>query len=75
MKKSEITVSMPITTYEEFIKIKEKYESLVRHIIECYDTNNHKINPAEPIRFDSEKAIAIFKEFLPYTCRDVEIVF
>lgn len=75
MKKSEFTVSMPITAYEELMAIKTKHEKLTKQLSECYDTTNFKLNPAEPIRFDFEKAEKIAKEFLPYSCRNATISF
>jgi hypothetical protein len=75
MKKSEITVTMPINTYDELIVIKTKYETLIKQFINCYDTNNFKINPAELVRFDGVKAESIMHEFLPYSCRDAKISF
>lgn len=75
MKKSEITVTMPITAYEKFIEIKTNYENLTKRLIDCYDTNNFKINPAEPVRFDNVKAESIIHEFLPYSCREAKISF
>ena len=75
MKKSEITVTMPISAYEELMGIKTKYENLTKQLSECYDTTNFKLNPAEPIRFDYEKAEKIAKEFLPYSCKDARICF
>lgn len=75
MKKSEFTVSMPITAYEELMAIKTNYENLTKQLSECYDTNNFKLNPAEPIRFDFEKAESIAKKYLPYSCKDAKICF
>ena len=75
MKKSEFTVSMPISAYEELMGIKTKHENLTKQLSECYDTTNFKLNPAEPIRFDYEKAEKIAKEFLPYSCRNATISF
>jgi len=75
MKKSEMSITMPLTTYEEFMQIKTKYENLIEKLLECYDTINFKINPAESIRFDIEKAIKITKEFLPYSYMDAKISF
>lgn len=75
MKKSEITVTMPINAYDELVAIKTKYEILIKEFADCYDMNNFKINPAEPIRFDGEKAEKIMHKFLPYFCRDAKISF
>jgi hypothetical protein len=75
MKKSEITVTMPISAYEELIGIKTKYENLIKQLSECYDLTNFKLNPTQPIRFDFEKAEKITKEFLPYSCKNAIISF
>ena len=75
MKKSEITVTMPIMVYEKLIGIKTNYENLTKQLVDCYDMNNFKINSAEPIRFDDKKAEKIIHEFLPYSCREAKISF
>lgn len=75
MKKSEITVTMPINAYDELVAIKTKYETLIKRFTDCYDMNNFKINPVEPVRFDSVKAEKIIHEFLPYSCREAKISF
>lgn len=64
MKKSEYTVTMPIHDYEQFCNYKEKYEELVKSLLECYDTNTHNNFPAEPIRFDPIKANNVCKKLL-----------
>lgn len=75
MKKSEITVTMPISAYEELMGMKTNYENLTKQLSECHDTNNFKLNSAEPIRFDFEKAESIAKKYLPYSCKDAKICF
>jgi len=75
MKKSDMKVTMPISAYEELMGIKTEHENLTKQLSECYDTTNFKLNPAEPIRFDYEKAEKIAKEFLPYSCKDATISF
>lgn len=75
MKKSEITVTMPINFYEELVSYKEKYFELSRKLSDCYDTALYKICSNEPVRFDEKKAEAIIRQFLPYDCRNASIIF
>ena len=75
MKKSEITVTMPISSYEELINIKTEYENLVKNISECYDTSLFKMNSAESVRFDYKKAESFLRKFIPYSCRKASITF
>lgn len=40
MKKTEISISMPIIYYEELVSIKTKYKNLISEIQSCFDTQN-----------------------------------
>ena len=60
MKKSEIMVSMPMTTYEELMNFKNEYTNLCSKIRLCFDCSNQNI-----IAFDTNKAFDLCKKYLP----------
>lgn len=64
MKKSEITVSMPMTTYEEFSSYKDKFYKLLDEIRSCYDTRLFDNNADTMISLDVKKLIKLSKSKL-----------
>lgn len=63
MKKSEINVTMPMTSYEELLCYKDKYMNLVNCInnffkTECFETENR-------IDFNVNEALNVCKCYLP----------
>ena len=76
MKKSEITVSMPMTSYEELIYYKNIYHQLVKKLADCYDTNLFDSNIEKNIQFNFRKCEKITKEFISsrYQKANVEFV-
>lgn len=64
MKKSEITVSMPMTTYEEFSSYKDKFYKLLDEIRNCYDTRLFDNNTDTMISLDVKKLIKLSKSKL-----------
>lgn len=64
MKKSEITVSMPMTTYEEFSSYKDKFYKLLDEIRNCYDTTLFDNNTDTTISLDMKKLIKLSKSKL-----------
>lgn len=64
MKKSEITVSMPMTTYEEFSLYKDKFYKLLDEIRNCYDTTLFDKNADTIISLDVKKLIKLSKSKL-----------
>lgn len=59
MKKSEINVSMPMTTYEELMNFRTLYTELCSKIRLCFTIGSNIIS------FDTTKAFNLCKEFLP----------
>lgn len=49
MKKSEITVTMPITTYEELISYRDNYIRFIKEFKNCYE------NAYDSVIFNGEK--------------------
>lgn len=64
MKKSEITVSMPMTTFEELNSYKDKYYELLNEIRNCYDTKLFDNNVDTIISLDVKKLIKLSKSKL-----------
>lgn len=64
MKKSEITVSMPMTTYEELSLYKDKFYKLLDEIRNCYDTRLFDNNADTIISLDVKKLIKLSKSKL-----------
>lgn len=63
MKKSEIMVSMPMTTYEELIQFKQQYFDLIDEIKTCFKMDY--FNKENTIAFDTNDALRLCKGFLP----------
>lgn len=64
MKKSEITVSMPMTTFEELNSYKDKFYELLNDIRNCYDTKLFDNNIDTIISLDVKKLIKLSKSKL-----------
>lgn len=64
MKKSEITVSMPMTTFEELNCYKDKFYELLNEIRNCYDTKLFDNNMDTIISLDVKKLIKLSKSKL-----------
>lgn len=62
MKKSEINVSMPMTTYEEFLNYKKTYEELLVKMNDCF--NLSFFQSENTIIFDTNKAFELCKSSL-----------
>ena len=75
MKKSEIKVTMPLSTFEEFTRCKTLYDDLKRNLADCYDLSLFTFNKAEPIRFDSVKAEKIAHSYLASNAKDATVIF
>ena len=75
MKNSEITVSMPMTSYEELIYFKNIYYQLVKELVNCYNTNLFDNNVEKNIQFDFRKCEKITKEFISSKYQDVNVEF
>ena len=73
MKKSEMTVSMPLTAYNEYETYREKYIVLVQKLQDCFDDSLLNAGAAATIDFDGRKALAVAREFLPSRFASMDI--
>ena len=62
MKKSEIMVSMPMSTYDELLAYKKEYEKLINDIRGCF--NYDYFATENRIDFNVNQALELSKEFL-----------
>lgn len=73
MKKSEMTVSMPLTTWEEYESYKTKYNELTKKLASCFDDSLIKAGASQSVDFDVKKSLSICREFLPYSLAEADI--
>lgn len=75
MRKSDMTVTMPLATWEEYEKYKKDYESITGRLAECFDGSLMDAGAAVAVDFDARKALAVCREFMPYSMEgsDIEI--
>ena len=73
MRKSEMTVTMPLATWEEYEKIKSNYENITRRLAECFDGSLMQAGAAAAVDFDARKALAVCREFMPYSMEGADI--
>lgn len=64
MKKSEIMVSMPMTTFEELEQYKKKLQELQDELRSCFDTTAYDVGNETSINFDVKKALNLAKNTL-----------
>lgn len=64
MKKSEISINMPLTTFEELNAYKDKFYDLLNEIKSCYDTTLFDNNADTIISLDVKKLIKLSKSKL-----------
>ena len=72
MKKSEIMVSMPMSTYDELLAYKKQYEKLINDIRGCF--NFDYFATENRIDFDTNKALELGKDYLPNRCKIANII-
>lgn len=72
MKKSEMQVSMPMTSYEELLSWKERYNGLVGNIMLCF--NFDFAETENRIDFDVNKALELCREYLPFKFKNVNVI-
>ena len=77
MKKSEILVSMPMTTYEELELYKNKFENITNELKSCIDTQLYDSGVSTMLNFDVSKALEICKKTLSikYSNIDIDVKF
>lgn len=73
MKKSEMTISMPLTTWEEYEAYKKRYAELTESLSKCFDGSLFQTGASQSIDFDVKKALAVCKEHLPYSMQNADI--
>ena len=73
MKKTEMTVSMPLTTWEEYESYKTKYNELTKKLASCFDDSLMKAGASQSVDFDVKKSLAICRDFLPYSLAKADI--
>lgn len=73
MKKSEIMVSMPMTTFEELQTYKNKLQELHDELKSCFDTTAFDVDNQTFINFDVKKALNIAKKTLPIKYNGINI--
>ena len=72
MKKSEMTVSMPMTTYEELLEFKKEYENLTAELRGCF--NFDYFEQENRIDFKVNSAVDLCKRFLPNTKKNANFI-
>ena len=73
MKKSEMTISMPLTTWEEYEIYKKKYNELTQKLANCFDNTLFKAGASQSVDFDVKKSLEICREHLPYSMKNADI--
>ena len=73
MKKSEMTVTMPLSTWEEYEKYKESYKELTKELAGCFDDSLLKAGGSQAADFDVKKALDICKNYMPYSIQKADI--
>lgn len=70
MKKSDITITMPLLTFEELEVYKKKYNDLCESLKSCFNTSSVDY---DCITFDVNKVMLIAKQMLPLKYKDCYI--
>lgn len=65
MRKSDITVSMPMSSFNELEEYKNKYIELISSLQKTIDTSMVDNKLDLKLNFDIKKALDIIKKFLP----------
>lgn len=73
MKKSEITVNMPMITFEELNSYKDRFFNLLDEIKGCYDTVLFDNNADTVIHLDVKKLIKLSKSKLNLKYKNADI--
>lgn len=74
MKKSEISVSMPMTAFEEMVSYKERFLELRARIAGLADTAAFDIEPTADVCVSAEKVRALCAECMPSRYKDARLV-
>ena len=73
MKKSEMTVTMPLTTWEEYEHYKESFNEIKKELAACFDDSLLKAGGSQSVDFDVKKALEICKNYMPYSLEKADI--
>ena len=73
MKKSELTVTMPMTSFEELEMYKTKYFELLDELKSCFNTQLVDSKVANCINFETSKALKIAEKALPLKYKGINI--
>lgn len=73
MKKSEMTVTMPLATFNEYEEIRKKRDNLIQALADCFDTKLYEAKAGQNIDFDATKAMELCKQFIPYKYLNVDV--
>lgn len=65
MKKSDMTVTMPLTAWNEYEHLKDNFENLKNEISACFDSAS--FDNGGVIYFDAQRALEVCKTFAPYS--------
>lgn len=72
MKKSEIMVSMPMTTYEELLSYKESLAKLKTEVLASF---NYSFAVSENrLEFNTNDALVVAKSLLPIRYKEMTII-
>lgn len=73
MKKSEISINMPLTTFEELNSYKDKFYDLLNEIKSCYNTTLFDNNMDNLISLDVQKLIKVSKSKLNMKYKNADL--
>lgn len=73
MKKSEMTVTMPLTSFNEYEKYLKEYEDLRKELADCLSSQLYEAGGSQSIDFDAKKALDICKRFVSYKYEGVDV--
>lgn len=71
MKKSEMTITMPLISWNEYEEYKRRYENITSSLAECF--NSLQGNQGTIVDFDAQKALKICMDYLPTSMRNASI--
>ena len=67
MKKSEMTVTMPLTSFNEYEAVKDRYTELVKNLSALFTGSESFVS------FDATKALSLCRKFIPYQFEKADI--
>lgn len=71
MKKTEMTVTMPLNSYNEYEDIKKRLADLTASLSDCF---SQSITGSDAfVTFDAQKALSVCRKFIPYKYEKADI--